>query len=82
MDTVFLQIHLHDKINDQLLHIIINPTSAYLPGLDGEPGLLLEFEDLVPDLAQLRPHTLQVLQLLQGHQHTFLARTQLACRSR
>ncbi len=41
--------------------------SAHLPRLHRDPRLLLHLIDLLPDLRQLRPNTLQILQLLQSH---------------
>ena len=52
---------------------LILPTYAiffYLAWLDRHPWLLLHLVDLLPDLGQLGPHPLQVLQLLQGHLET------------
>lgn len=43
---------------------------AQLAGLHRHPGLLLHLVNLLPHLRQLRPHTLQVLQLLQGNLYT------------
>lgn len=40
---------------------------AHLPRLHRDPRLLLHLIDLLPDLRQLRPNTLQILQLLQSH---------------
>ncbi len=40
---------------------------THLPRLHRDPRLLLHLIDLLPDLRQLRPNALQILQLLQSH---------------
>uniref|UniRef100_A0A6G5AH14 Uncharacterized protein n=1 Tax=Rhipicephalus microplus TaxID=6941 RepID=A0A6G5AH14_RHIMP len=42
--------------------------------LHRQPGLLLHLVNLVPDLGQLRPDTLEVLQFFQGHMQPLVAR--------
>ena len=52
---------------------------AYLPGLYGKPWFVLEVIDLLPDLRQFWPDTLQVLQLFQSHLHALFSGAQLTC---
>ena len=53
----------------QLLHLSqqVVDLLAQLPRLHRQPRLLLHLVDLLPNVAQLRPHAFQIVQFLVGH---------------
>ena len=55
---------------------------SYLARCNREPWLLLEFIDLLPDLLELGPDSLEILQLLESHLDPLLTRTHRTCQSR
>jgi len=52
----------------------------YLSRLNWHPRSLLQLINLLPDLRQLGPDSLEVLQFLLRHHHSLLARAHVACK--
>ena len=55
---------------------------SYLARCNREPWLLLEFIDLLPDLLELGPDSLEILQLLESHLDPLLTGTHRTCHSK
>lgn len=63
----------------------LQETVQFLPNLPrshGEPWLVTEVFYLLPDLAQFRPHPLEVLELFKGHEDSVVTATDQSYKSK